>query len=248
MQPETINILMFHSVSDGPGPTCIAPEVFRQQLEALEDCGHRAVSWTSLLQWLRGERSLPPRSFLLTVDDGFADFAEVVLPELCQRGWPAIVFLPAGKIGQSSDWETVPRPLMNWRTAAELARQGVRFGSHGIDHLDLTAVPQSVAESEIRDSRRMIEDRIGRPVTGFAAPFGRSNAAVRELIAREYQAAVGTRLAQARPSDDVVDLPRIEMWYFRNPTRWRAYLQGKANGYLRLRQAMRGLRGLIKLA
>ena len=96
-------------------------------------------------------------------------------------------------------------------------------------------------------AQRCLEDCIGRPVTSFAAPYGRTNPAVRAEIRRHYQAAVGTGLARARPTSDLYDLPRIEMWYFRNPGLWRSHLIGGARGYFLLRQVRRRARALCRL-
>jgi hypothetical protein len=81
-------------------------------------------------------------------------------------------------------------------------------------------------------------------VTSFAPPYGKTNAAIRAEIRQHYRVAVGTTLARARHTSDVYNLPRIEMWYFRDPRRWRAYLEGRAEGYFFLRQALRHIRTL----
>jgi hypothetical protein len=98
---------------------------------------------------------------------------------------------------------------------------------------------------EIIESGQRIEDRLGRPVTSFAAPFGKTNANVNAEIRRHYRAAVGTHLARVKPRSDLFHLPRIEMWYFRELRRWRSYLEGGARGYFLLRQVLRRARGFV---
>jgi peptidoglycan/xylan/chitin deacetylase (PgdA/CDA1 family) len=245
---KTIDILMFHSLTEGPGPTHIGAETFRKQMQAIAECGYHGVPMADLAPWMRGENQPTGKPIVLTFDDGFTDFAEVAFPELHARGWKATVFLPAGKVGQAASWDTWPgRPvgkLMSWRTVEDLADQGIEIGAHGISHSDLTMLPLDVARREIVDSGRRIEDRLGRPVTSFAAPFGKTNANVNAEIRRHYRAAVGTHLARARPSSDLFHLPRIEMWYFRKLRRWRSYLEGGERTYFLLRQVLRRLRAL----
>lgn len=244
-----IDILMYHSISDGAGPTCIAPTIFREHLIILADCGYSPVSTAALAAWMSGEASLPTRAVVLTFDDGFADFATAAFPVLQAHNWTATVFLPTAHIGGADDWEPhtprfPARALLSWDTVAGLARMGVEFGAHGVTHTDLTTLPPAVAHEEIVQCKRMLEDCTGCPVTSFAPPYGKSNAAIRTEIRQHYRVAVGTTLARARHTSDVYNLPRIEMWYFRDPRRWRAYLEGGARGYFVLRQTLRTVRTL----
>jgi len=249
MSERSIDILMYHSISDGPGPTCITPETFRHQMETLADLGYRGVALTELAGWLRGEGRPAGKPVVLTFDDGFTDFADVVFPLLDARGWTATVFLPTAKVGGKADWDAgtgrPARPLMSWPAVTELAGLGVEMAAHGVSHADLTALPLDVARQEVAESRSRIEDRIGRPVTSFAAPYGRTNPAIRAEIRSHYRAAVSTELAQARSTSDPYHLPRIEMWYFRALPRWHSYLAGGARGYFLLRQALRRMRALF---
>jgi peptidoglycan/xylan/chitin deacetylase (PgdA/CDA1 family) len=219
-------------------------------MELLEDSGYRVVSLNELGDWMRGEHDLPPRAAVLTFDDGFFDFATAAFPQLQRRGWPATVFLPVGHLGGTDRWEssrpgTSPRRLMDWSTVADLAAAHVEFGAHSVTHRDLTQLEGTELADEVLVPKMMIQERLARPVTSFAAPFGRSCAAVDALVSRHYRQAVGTELAWARNRSDPYAIPRIEMWYFREPRRWRAFLQGGARSFLVVRRHLRRFRAIL---
>jgi hypothetical protein len=51
---------MYHSISRNPGPTCISPETFEAQLDALFAQCYRVVSLRQVAAWRRGMQTLPP--------------------------------------------------------------------------------------------------------------------------------------------------------------------------------------------
>ena len=49
---------------------------------------------------------------------------------------------------------------------------GMQIGAHSVTHAALPSLPAEAQSTEIRDSKRQLEKLLGRPVTGFAYPFG----------------------------------------------------------------------------
>lgn len=243
-----VNILMYHSISHAPGPTSIAPETFRGQMDILAACGYHPISLSAFASWHAGDAELSPRSVVITFDDGFADFAEHAFPKLQARNWTATVFLPSGKIGQSEDWDgsnsSTPRRLLSWGQVADLAKEDIEFGGHSVTHRDLTKLSSEMLRHELRHCRDQIEQRLERAPVNFAPPYGRTNQRVRDEIRRWYRVSVGTKLQRADPQCDLYDVPRIEMHYFRDLRRWRAYLEGRADWYFESRRALRGVKQL----
>jgi peptidoglycan/xylan/chitin deacetylase (PgdA/CDA1 family) len=114
-----------------------------------------------------------------------------------------------------------------------------------VSHPVLTALAPDRLAAELGEARAEIEARTGRTVRHFAAPYGRTGARERAAVGRLYETGCGTRLGRAGPADDVLDLPRLEMHYFRDPGRWRAHLAGRGGAFLAGRQALRAVRGLL---
>jgi peptidoglycan/xylan/chitin deacetylase (PgdA/CDA1 family) len=130
---QRIPVLMYHRVGepDHSGDIyCIRPVDFAAHMAALVRANWRAVCIEDFDAWRRGEKSLPANSFVLTFDDGFAGVHDFAAPVLKNLGWPATVFLVAGKLGGQSDWEVTtgepmrPHTLMNVAQLHSLSAQG----------------------------------------------------------------------------------------------------------------------------
>lgn len=239
---------MYHSISEAAGATSIAPAVFRAQMEGLVASGCPVVPLGAVADALDGGGAAPDQAVVITFDDGFLDFAEQAAPVLRDLGLPATVFLPAARMGGRDDWRgghREPRALMTWDHVRGLAGDGFAFGGHSLSHGDLTALDDEALEREVAGCAARIEEETGVAPDTFAPPYGRSNPRVREAIGRHYRLSVGVRLDRVRGGEDRFDLPRIEMHYFRDVARWRAYLAQRAEWYLAARQALRAVRGVV---
>ncbi|MEZ4379100.1 MAG: polysaccharide deacetylase family protein [Gemmatimonadales bacterium] len=241
-----VSILMYHAIAEAPGPTSIPPVVFRAQMEALAASGRPVVPLEALLA---GFGAVPPGAVVITFDDGFVDFATEAWPVLRDLALPATVFLPTDKMGGREDWAgghlVAPRPLMSWDQVRATAAEGVAFGGHSMSHPDLTTLDAAALEAELVGCRDRIAAELGRVPETFAPPYGATNPTVRAACARHFRLSVGTRLGRAVGASDPHDLPRLEMHYFRDLGRWQAYLAGRAEGYLLVRQLMRSVRRTI---
>jgi len=110
---NVLRILAYHRIGDpeaegGSGdPTLFSatPEEFAEQMQVLAD--HYAVlSAGDLLDALESGQPLPPRSVMITFDDGYRDFGEYAWPVLSRLGLPAVLFVPTGYLsnGRHGFW------------------------------------------------------------------------------------------------------------------------------------------------
>jgi peptidoglycan/xylan/chitin deacetylase (PgdA/CDA1 family) len=127
---------------------------------------------------------------------------------------------------------------MDWAEVREMADRGFGIGAHSMRHPDLTKLPREKAAQEMDGSKTEIEQRLGRPVTEFAYPYGRIPREVRPSV----DLACGTRLAFVRPADDPLDLPRIDAYYLRSVISVGSILSGPAACYIGARAILRNLR------
>lgn len=239
-------VLTYHSISEAAGPTSIPPAVFASQMQTLADFGRRGVRLREFIDWHEGKTDSSD-GVLITFDDAFEDFARVAAPILQRHAFSALMFVPTLRLGRPEGWVAAnnpPRQLMDWATVRSLAKEGFEFGGHSRTHANLTKLSPPEREDEIAGCAEDLSAQIGKPIEGFAAPYGRVSPEVVEAIGRHYRAAFGTRLEIAKRGRDLFDVPRIDMHYFRDPEHWAGLLKGRRN-YLRLRQSLRAVRSKV---
>jgi peptidoglycan/xylan/chitin deacetylase (PgdA/CDA1 family) len=93
-------VLAYHRVDDSerspglfPGLVSATPAQFVEQVGFLTS-RFRLLSVEELLAVRRGQDRVPPRSVLVTFDDGYRDFAEHAWPILRRHGVPVVLFVP----------------------------------------------------------------------------------------------------------------------------------------------------------
>lgn len=212
----TVTILAYHSVAAQTTPTFAAltvdPGRFAEQLAALGELGLDVIPFDQVPDALTAGR----RAIAITIDDGLRDAAENACPALAARGMTATLFVPSGFVGGRSGWlrgaDSV-RPMLDWAQVGALAAQGFEIGSHGRLHLAADVNAPLLVARDARDSRRELEDRLARPVTSFAYPFGYHSAAARRAVrAAGYRQACAVGELPARPGDDRWALPRLQVF------------------------------------
>jgi peptidoglycan/xylan/chitin deacetylase (PgdA/CDA1 family) len=117
------------------------------------------------------------RELAITLDDGYRDNFDVAAPVLERLSLPATFFVVTRWLGT----ETVPfwdaqrgvrHPWMTWDDVRSLHRRGFDIGAHTRTHVDLGAVPTSVAEEEIAGAAHELREQLGAAPVSFAYPFG----------------------------------------------------------------------------
>ena len=168
-------ILMYHAISPDDGDPFgirVRPSRFEQQLRWLR---RRGRIGTSVSQLLAARQRFDARRLVgLSFDDGYADFTEYALPLLHRYGFSATIFVPAGLLGKTSDWDPDgPRKrVLSGPQLRMIAHAGIEIGSHGFRHRSLLGSSDAELAEEVETSRAMLRDLTGQPVTGFSYPYG----------------------------------------------------------------------------
>jgi peptidoglycan/xylan/chitin deacetylase (PgdA/CDA1 family) len=166
-------VLGYHRFGSYPKDTlAIQPEVFREQMQFLKDNGIAVISMKDFLSWRRGEKGIPLRSALITIDDGYMSSYDVAWPILREFGYPVTLYL-------YTKYVNVGGKSLSWKQLQEMRDSGMEFGSHSVSHTNMLHPRtlggydyQSWLSNELGESKRILECHLGVPVATFAYPYG----------------------------------------------------------------------------
>jgi len=164
-RPGDLVVLLYHRVGEGDREIDQRSSMFERQmayLAARPDTG-------TLDAALDGGGRV---GVAVTVDDGYRDFYDHVLPVLVRHQVPALLYLATGLVQGESPDEPGEPSRMTWSQIREAAASGlVTVGGHTHGHVDLSRVSEQEAEDEMRRCKDLIEDRLGVACRHFAYPW-----------------------------------------------------------------------------
>ncbi|MBI4678482.1 MAG: polysaccharide deacetylase family protein [Elusimicrobia bacterium] len=174
--------LMYHKVGDHPPGSKIeklwvTAKDFRRQMEWLKSRGYATLTFTELKNAEDGKSPMPARPALVTFDDGYANNYELAFPILAEMGMKGNIFLVWDTVGRHNAWhDPAGEPwlrMLTWGQVGEMQRSGViEFGSHTVTHRNLAEISLEDVAWEARESKKRLEEKLGRGVLGFAYPYG----------------------------------------------------------------------------
>jgi peptidoglycan/xylan/chitin deacetylase (PgdA/CDA1 family) len=242
--PFPLPVLMYHDLTEQPGPVfgehgpyVLPATSFRQQLRTLADLGFIGTRLDALLD--PASRPARGRCCVLTFDDGHESNCALALPLLLEAGFSATFYVTAGWIGRP--------PYMSWEQLKEVAAAGMEIGSHSLTHRPPASLTPAELRTEMADSRKLLEDRLGRAVLSASSPTGFFNPRM-PLIVREigYRALCIGRIALWRDLDDPYCIPRIPVKQATGPGDFRRMILGDAWLIGRMRGSQMTRNGLKK--
>jgi peptidoglycan/xylan/chitin deacetylase (PgdA/CDA1 family) len=171
-------ILMYHRFRVVPGNKFeVSHADFRAQMDYIARNGYEVISIDRLVEALQTQDPdlLPPRSVVITVDDGYRSVYDYAWPVLAEYGFPFAVYIYTNYVGAGGK-------SMSWAELSELAADDlVTVGSHSISHSNLASAKKAGPaypywlERELTYPKLRLEAATGKPVRTFAWPYGSFN-------------------------------------------------------------------------
>ncbi|TFE69769.1 polysaccharide deacetylase [Methylacidiphilum sp. Yel] len=170
-------ILMYHHIGKSPKESKF-PSLWVSNLLFERQLGEFwSMDWPSITlgEFVAASCSVC-RGVIISFDDAYQSVFTRALPLLNRFRMRAILFVVAGYIGKTNEWD---RPLgepahklMTEEEIKEWIASGQEIGSHTFSHPHLPLLSSKELKKEIEDSKKYLEDTFSVPIRHFSFPYG----------------------------------------------------------------------------
>jgi peptidoglycan/xylan/chitin deacetylase (PgdA/CDA1 family) len=171
-------VLIYHRFGENEYPTTnVGVERFREQMAYLAANNFQVIPLVDLITALRKKKTLPEKSVVITIDDGYKSVYRQAWPILKSHGYPFTVFINAKIIDSGFS------NYMNWDEVRELHENGIDIQDHSYAHNRLADRPRGMNESDYRNwirddlskNSKTISGKLGVKPGFLAIPYGEYN-------------------------------------------------------------------------
>jgi peptidoglycan/xylan/chitin deacetylase (PgdA/CDA1 family) len=161
-------------------------DVFESEMKYIHDNGYKVVPMSDVLKFLRHEITLPSNCVCITIDDGYKSAIDYAAPILKQYNYPWTFFVYPEFIASAENHGSA-----SWNDLLQLQADGVDIECHSMTHPNLklhrvkgrSLSPDEYAaflKNETSGAKALLEQKMGRPITCFAYPYGEYNKQVEQ--------------------------------------------------------------------
>lgn len=168
---KKVLILNYHQISLNTSDDALytlSPLTFKHHLDLIQEL---RIPFRNVEDFMAGH-SPEEYAVMLSFDDGYKSDLTEVMPLLEAYQFPAIFFPITDRIGEPD--------RLSWEELNIISGKGFEIGSHSASHRILTDLALPEIKKELKDSKDLIEQNIGKRVKHFALPYGRYNTSVIE--------------------------------------------------------------------
>jgi peptidoglycan/xylan/chitin deacetylase (PgdA/CDA1 family) len=192
---QAIPVLTYHRLSGKTDNANVTIPNFMDQMQALYDHGWHTITLQEYEEFMRGERTLPEKSFLITFDDGAQQSFYPTDPIFKLLGYSAVQYVivePTKLVGSTYYLsETQVRNMLatgRWEIGSHSYDAHHPYpadaqGGEGIFYSDKLWVPElgrletdeefrARVRTDLVESKKALEATYGVPIRTFAFPFG----------------------------------------------------------------------------
>ncbi len=193
---NTIPILLYHRVDNSGQVHAISPVTLEWHFSFLFERGWKSLSSDEFAAIALHGGKIPPRSFLITFDDGYESVRTAALPLLRKYDFNAVCFIATDLIrserhsehqADSATKDMNEDPYLSWEQVRELQSSGrVDCQSHSHSHGILAKLSLPKIEEDLRTSIEILSIQLRLPSAHFnqlAWPWGLSFPSWRALAA-----------------------------------------------------------------
>jgi len=206
-----VPIIMYHSVSPDASPKnrlAVSVKAFQRQMRFLKHRHYNVLTLEALADLMKKGKKMPPRTLAITFDDGYKDNYKYAFPILKKYNLPATMFVIINEVGRKQN------DRLSWDEIKAMQSSGIiTFGSHALGPDPLTKIAsEQDLKKQIFNSKKVLEQKLGKEVNVFSYPEGRFNDEIRRLVIEAgYKLAVAASPGKKFPADDIFALKRLRI-------------------------------------
>ncbi len=178
-QSSRVSVLGYHDFS----PTLPETEMrirtakFRWQMQALRDRGITVISLADFIAWKKndGSKTLPEKSALITIDDGWLSVYSDAFPILREFNYPFTMYLYKNYVDRGGK-------SLSSAMIREMIAAGATIGSHSVSHPYPKVVKKNqrqgpevyraFLQKELGASKKFLASNVGQAISTYVYPGG----------------------------------------------------------------------------
>jgi peptidoglycan/xylan/chitin deacetylase (PgdA/CDA1 family) len=206
-----VPILMYHRIvpvseaGNSIPDLVVSPATFSAQMRAFFDAGWHSITMATLAYDMETDRTIPPKTFVITFDDGWADGYDYAFPILREYSFVATYFVIGSRIDQED--------FLSADELRTLEAAGNDIGNHTQNHESLQGVSIGRARQEVETASEQIAAAVGHRPESLSYPHGRVTDAVIEVMSTipDMKMAVTTASGQTETWRQRFNTPRVRV-------------------------------------